>query len=365
MNVEFCNSTAFKVESSKLIENVFVECDRLLKTNLPRDSFPGPQPVTVEKKNFEMLKTEPYMICEKSDGERYVLLLINITNKPMCFLINRNNDFYFININFTKEVFEGSIFDGELIKTKSGSWNYLIHDCMCYNGESFINKPHNIRYQCIIDLIVKRYVNKPTDPFNVKTKLFYTFGPEIHKTWEHIKSTTDNKIDGLIFTPVDHPITFKRDYKLLKWKESCDHTMDLLVKKSGKKFHLHGSDKKDLYVFKTIDHKDPSYQLIVDFLEKNNSRSYGHLIVEFRYSIDDELFTPCRLRTDKSFPNGKITIENTIKNIEEAIGINDFFAIVSEPELDLSKLVVSEPEPVVEKKKKATVSKGSRWILNP
>ena len=63
------------------------------------------------------------MVCEKSDGERAILLLININNKPMCFIINRNNDLYFMDLSFKKEVFEGTIMDGELIKTKNGEWN--------------------------------------------------------------------------------------------------------------------------------------------------------------------------------------------------------------------------------------------------
>jgi hypothetical protein len=40
--------------------------------------------------------------------------------------------------------YEGSIFDGEIIKTKSGSWNYLIHDCLSYNGTSFIERNHDL-----------------------------------------------------------------------------------------------------------------------------------------------------------------------------------------------------------------------------
>jgi hypothetical protein len=96
------------------------------------------------------------MVCEKTDGERAILLLINIDNKPMCFIINRNNELYFMDLSFKKEVFEGSIFDGEIIKTKAGTWNYLIHDCMAYNGTSFLELSHRLRYACIIDFIVKR-----------------------------------------------------------------------------------------------------------------------------------------------------------------------------------------------------------------
>ena len=103
-----------------------------------------------------------------------------------------------MDFSFKKEVFEGSIFDGEIIQTKGPefTWNYLIHDCMAYNGTSFLETNHRLRYYCGIDFITKRYNPKETDCFNIKTKLFYKYGPEITKTWELIQKTTENKIDG-------------------------------------------------------------------------------------------------------------------------------------------------------------------------
>jgi hypothetical protein len=119
MNVDFCNSKAYKVDSNDLKEKLMLECDKLFGFKLKRGYFPGSQPVAVELKDLDTLKKEEYMVCEKTDGERAVLLLININNKPMCFIINRNNELYFMDLSFKKEVFEGSIFDGELIKTNN------------------------------------------------------------------------------------------------------------------------------------------------------------------------------------------------------------------------------------------------------
>ena len=317
-SVDFCNSTTFKIINDVLKEKIFDVCDSLFGFQLKRNYFPGPQPVTVEKKDIESLKNNDYMVCEKSDGERYVLLLINVDSKPMCFMINRNNDLYFMNLSFKKEVFEGSIFDGELIKTKNGNWNYLIHDCMIYNGSNFTQKPHNLRYACIMDFIVKRYVNNKIDCFNIKTKIFYCYGKLLDKTWEHILKTTENKIDGLIFTPVKNPIIFGRDYSLLKWKEPDNHTMDLLVKiKSKKTIFLYGHNN---YLFKTIDTKNVNYSIINNYLSDNNITGG---IIEFKYSVNDEIFTPYRIRLDKDKPNGEITITNTLKNITEALKICD------------------------------------------
>jgi len=317
MNVPFCNSNAFKIDSHELKQKVYLECEKLFKIPLKQDKtsyyFPGPQPVTIELKDIPKLNDE-YMVCEKSDGERSILLLINIDNKPMCFIINRNNDLYFLDLSFKKEVFEGSIFDGELIQTKEKKeWNYLIHDCMCYNSTSFLNFSHRLRYACVIDFILKRYNPKQTDCFNVKTKIFYKYGPQLDLTWEHIKKTTENKIDGLIFTPVHHPIIFGRDNLLLKWKQK--HTMDLLVKRENKKINLYYQKKSELSLYKTLTKENE--QLLKDFVSKEQLKN--GVIIEFDYI--DEMFVPYRVRVDKNKPNGEITIKNTMINIEEAITI--------------------------------------------
>ena len=336
MNVPFCNSNAFKIDSPELKEKVYLECEKIFKTTLKREKsdssfyFPGPQPVTIELKNLSKLNEE-YMVCEKTDGERSILLLINIDNKPMCFIINRNNELYFTDLSFKKEVFEGSIFDGELIKTKKDSWNYLIHDCMAYNGTSFLNFNHRLRYACVIDFILKRYNPKETDCFQVKTKLFYSYGNQLDKTWEHIQKTTENKIDGLIFTPIYGPIIFGRDNSLFKWKEN--HTMDLFTKNHDKKIHLYYQKKTELVLYKTLPKENE--KIIKNFVTKEQLKK--GVIIEYEYI--NEIFTPYRLRTDKNKPNGEITVKNTMINIEEAITIQTLCQ-KKEPEININSLKI-------------------------
>lgn len=338
----FCNSTALKVSDSTIIKKVFDKIQLLNNINLKKNNFPGSQPVALEKKNIESLKNNKYVVCEKTDGERHLLVLINIDNKPMCFFLNRNNELLFISFTFKKEVFEGSIFDGEIIKNTKGIWNYIIHDCVTYNGLSYITKNHYQRYGAILDLIIKRYINKESDCVNIKTKLFYEYGYLLEKTWEHIKSTTENNIDGLIFTPVFSPIELSRQWDLFKWKNGNNHTIDLLVKKELKKINCYGlnnrnttntnqvTTKKDLYIFKSIKESETNFNEILNFCEEHSYNNNTELlqkgvIIEFKYNIEADKLIPFRKRLDKQFPNGKITIDNTIKNIKESLNIEDLF----------------------------------------
>jgi hypothetical protein len=138
---------------------------------------------------------------------------------------------------------------------------------MCYNGKNFTKINHKLRYATIIDFITKRYVNKESDCFNIKTKLFYhcTTGTTgtIKDTFEHINKTTENKIDGLIFTPVNGPVIFGRDNTLFKWKDQ--NTIDFLVKLKSKKMNIYYIKKGELIEFKKWTPSSENYKKVISF----------------------------------------------------------------------------------------------------
>jgi hypothetical protein len=319
--IQFCNSSVYKISNAYFVETINKNLEKILECELKtsKNIFPGSQPVALEKKNLEILKKNKYVVCEKSDGERYLLLFLYIENNPLCLLLNRNNTFYFVELNIATEMFEGTMFDGELIKTKEGQWNYLIHDCIAYNGRSYMKISHNKRYGAIIDFITKMYSYQQSNPFYIKTKLFYNYTPELEQTWEHIKQTTENNIDGLIFTPVHSPIVIGRQNDLFKWKNGSNHTIDLLVKLIHKNINAYYSGNK---IFKKInDPVSQEYKQIFNFCGKEIL--IKGVIVEFKYSVDSGILTPYRLRQDKEFPNSKLTVDNTITNIRESLEIQD------------------------------------------
>ena len=136
-------------------------------------------------------------------------------------------------------------------------------------------------------------------------------------TWENILKTTENNIDGLIFTPIYYPVTFGRQTNLFKWKNGGNHTIDLLTKMISKKIVTYYSDNK---VFKKIANTDNEYLSIINFCNSKDLLKNG-VIIEFNFI--NELLVPYRLRTDKSVGNSKITVDNTLKNIKESLDIQD------------------------------------------
>ena len=75
--------------------------------------FPGPQPISIERKHFPILKGGEYVVCEKTDGERHMLVALMFEGKKKCVFVNRSFKCQ-VPINLKKSAYDGTILDGEL-----------------------------------------------------------------------------------------------------------------------------------------------------------------------------------------------------------------------------------------------------------
>ena len=64
------------------------------------DRFPGSQPISIERRHFPLLRKNEYVICDKSDGERFLCLIDGNT----CCLIDRKCDITHIKIRPPRNV---------------------------------------------------------------------------------------------------------------------------------------------------------------------------------------------------------------------------------------------------------------------
>ena len=84
-----------QVESNSRLESKLRSvCTRLSSAMEPR--FPGSQPVSLLEDHLDTLATQDFMVCEKSDGVRYLLLLHGPDPRgPVsAYLVSRKFQFY-------------------------------------------------------------------------------------------------------------------------------------------------------------------------------------------------------------------------------------------------------------------------------
>tara|TARA_B100001996_G_scaffold381401_1_gene370759 strand:+ start:25 stop:903 length:879 start_codon:yes stop_codon:yes gene_type:complete len=252
------------------------------------EEFPGPQPISIERKHFEHIKSEKYVVSNKNDGVRYILCFIKYKEKNICCLIDRNLKCYLINVSCNVQCFTGTILDCEMVKNK-----LIMFDCIMINGANLKTKDFFTRMDGCETLI--KSITK--SPFEMEVKKFVDF--------KDIDKLSKIDSDGLIIMPVNKSIIQGTHNYMYKWKPKLKNTIDFLVK------------EKEIYL-----QNNGELKKMKVYLDFNNFILNYEVIVECEY-VKEKHWKVINLRPDKNIPNSKYTYSRTLTNISEDIKPNE------------------------------------------
>jgi hypothetical protein len=109
-------------------------------------------------KNVNQLKNEEFKISISTFGKKYNLYLKNINNKNYCIFINKKtNQMILGKFTFALSLFDGTLFDGELIKNSRNEWFFVMNDLIYYEGKNIITQDFETRYEKLKNLISTQY----------------------------------------------------------------------------------------------------------------------------------------------------------------------------------------------------------------
>lgn len=254
--------------------------------------FPGPQPISIERRHFHYFKTKKYVVCEKNDGVRNMLVCFEHEGKKICVMVDRAFNFKYTTLAIPR----GTILDGEMMDGM-----YIVYDAVMIRGQNVMKL--NLLER--LEMAKKLCATIPKTPGNPVVKVKPML-PMDRIREIHLSVATD----GLIFTPVDEPVRMGTHETLFKWKPRQHITIDFKLQRSG-----------------AVD-GTPVYSL---FLQRGEeimpvNAKFAHLegkIVECGYGKAG--WEILKTRTDKDYPNNKRTYERTLVNIKENIKLEDFY----------------------------------------
>ena len=283
--------------------------------------FPGCQPISIEREHFNILSNNDYVVCEKTDGTRYMMIAIQYGMQKLCIYVNRALEMFVTPLNFRAIVFKGTILEGELYEN-----TFMIYDCLLSCGEVVGNKDFLERLEYCEKIMKKAMVLK-TDVLTLQVKKFHLhqdFKAFMDKYLPKVKQ----EIDGLIFTPVNEPIRIGTHETMFKWKPRNKNTIDFLVKR-GPTAETPGCVPGQ-YVWRLYI-QDRGKHIFESSIPVDRMQDYTWLrdgdIVECMYVTWEKgplWWKPIKKRTDKTFPNSRRTFYRTLVNIKEDIQMKEF-----------------------------------------
>jgi hypothetical protein len=283
-----------------------------------KEYFPGPQPISIERKHFPILKGTEYLVCEKT--ERYMMVAFMYEGKKKCLFVNRSFNMFEVSINLKRSAYDGTILDGELYEG-----TLMVYDALLVMGNSVWNKTLTERLEKAQELM-KSVIYMKSDAYRLKCKTFHHMRDFRMFMDEYLPKVTQ-KIDGLVFTPVNEPIRIGTHETMFKWKPQEKNTVDFLMKWEPSKetpgfkpgtpaWRLYVQEKGKMFFeseipFNRID-DEPWFE--------------DGAIVECKYVTSEEpmWWKPIKRRTDKTYPNNRRTFYRTIVNIKENIQMKEF-----------------------------------------
>jgi hypothetical protein len=312
---------------------------------------PAPNPVSLNRKALNLLRTQEYVVAEKTDGVRYLLLISKFAagKRPFAVLVDRAFKMFQIQICAPHYIYKGSLFDGELVwDDEMGCLKFLVFDVVAFGGKSvktyhlmqryeiinqaFLssaewNKSHIKDYSIAIDTaagfaVQKKIVCLPEAQhllflYSKPCVLFSLFG-------SLLRSTLSHRSDGYIFTPIKCPVLQNAHSTMFKWKPTP--TIDIVVRKGATYFCGDGKDLVELkYAF-------PEFTFVIEAMNGLLPQNGDDFVIETTITEKQgrQNTFVCifhRVRVDKKTPNDKRTLGQIIVELRERITIEELITL--------------------------------------
>lgn len=272
--------------------------------------------------DLEILKQTKHLVYINTNQRIYLLLLIRFKSINTCVLIDKqNNLFYLLKCQFSPSLYQGTVFEGEVIDSY-----FMISDFLVYLDKDISHYPFDQRLKLLKSIIsAQNYHYDPIlDPFQIIIKDFIDYCYLLSFVKEYLPTLPYyHKIIGLIFRPNQNSIKniiYNFNHKYTFQKVENDSVQQISDQKPvinaqlhpEVKFLLFDTGNPDDYLLKLIDNRgqliDYDYALVndmktsrylQDLIEKQSQTIKNHgVCVLCRYNSKFNKWKPIQYLND-------------------------------------------------------------------
>lgn len=283
---------------------------------------PCSNPCSIMRRDLAYIHMNPYKAGLKTDGVRFFLLAawmdcssLSDSESMMRYavLVDRACRMFEVDLPATidRDVYTGTLVDGELIADETGHNQFVAFDLIAYNGYDYKSATHAKRCAALERLFHSVPVIEPDISVHVKRWM------PLDEAVRVLQAQPVSGVDGLILVHETKPIVNGTDRFLFKWKPGTEHTVDL-KHRAGRLFVY--TQHQDLCAFDALRISlRPNVKVLPD-----------DAIIEFQLhrAIDSDTWiaTPLLIRDDKYKANHFTTVRLTLQNILEDIQVGELVA---------------------------------------
>ena len=194
----FCGKKSLHVNNSSLIQQIKQKIKQIGSFNLSSKYY-----TFLSKKNVNNLKESSFLVSLRSFGKNFILFVTKLNDKNYCIFINKKNEsMNIVQFHFNQEIYDGTMFDGELVKNNLNNWIFIINDIAYYKGKNIITERFTKRQSIINNILQNEYKNNNNNFYIIK-KDFFGY-EKINDLVDKYQECLNYKHSGLYFKNVDN-----------------------------------------------------------------------------------------------------------------------------------------------------------------
>lgn len=219
--ISFCDRVGFNIKSDEIKGKILNELEQICGFKVIQKHYERFDP-----SNAHRLNTSPHYLSLRTNGNPYLLYLTRYNYENQCIFIDKKiqHGYCFPRMILSKLWFDPSLFDntlldGEMVKTKSGEWHFIINDIWCLNN-NVLEKLNIVRRISIVyDILRTKFKDDEFNCCSLYVKRYF----RLHQ----LKDVMENWMPKLPYTC--RGLYFKPFF--LKFREVLHNFDDSLVNK--------------------------------------------------------------------------------------------------------------------------------------
>lgn len=174
--ISFCDRIGFNIKSDDIKKKILEDLETSTGFKVIQKHYERFDPCLASR-----LNKMPHFLSLRSNGNPYLLYLTTYNDQHQCIFIDKKvqHGYYYPRMILSKLWFEPSLYnntllDGEMVKTTTGEWHFIINDLICYNN-ALLDKLNIVKRLAIVyEILQTKFQDDEFNCCHLVVKKYFT-----------------------------------------------------------------------------------------------------------------------------------------------------------------------------------------------